>query len=73
MIRRINFIGVNDFTGQYCEKKLSLCDRPNPCFNNGTCVKDKCQCLSGFFGEFCQSKPFFNKNYLKFQKILPIF
>lgn len=44
-----------DWTGKYCETKVGLCDKPNPCFNGGTCIQNYCKCLQNFTGAHCQT------------------
>jgi hypothetical protein len=46
---------VGDWTGRYCENKISLCNKPNSCYNGGSCINDQCQCRPNFYGYQCET------------------
>lgn len=44
-----------DWTGKYCDTEIGLCDKPNPCFNGGTCIENLCRCPQNYSGLQCQT------------------
>lgn len=46
---------VNDWTGQFCETPIGLCDRDEPCFNGGLCKDNRCICKANFIGIRCET------------------
>ncbi|KAL4454218.1 hypothetical protein ABPG74_012175 [Tetrahymena malaccensis] len=38
---------------QFCQQNIQQC--PNNCSKNGLCINGKCECYSGYSGDFCQN------------------
>ena len=59
LIAAVNCSCTANYTGEFCQFKVSPCSPENPCLNNGSCVEKNfnytCDCVPGYGGGHCEN------------------